>query len=421
MIAMSEPSDVTDELPAVPSAGRGPFSDEGLARFAAETWGRSVYVDRISPDDLEALRREFAGFDIQTLIARADRPVSLWFSDLSGQLQAADVPPADALKFYSAGHTVYMAGVTSPLVEQWRQTLAAHLGRHPSNYLCSLFASQPNRKTGAHFDELENFTIQLRGTKRWRIAENRNASLPTVNFSMGGKRAHSEELWLYAEQPMPETMPAYREVTLTPGSILYLPRGTWHEVVAPDEESLSLLVAFPSVTWIDALLPALRTLLVQRPMWREHAVFEVGPDAAAAQAAKVRELWADLGRVLDAADPRWLLPPYRPGAVDASAGAGVARRYLRNPLCSLGRYATADGAHLDLVAQVHLGELSRRQEAQVPARWAPVLEHLAEAPPAAAAPLAPAALAERFPALRDELPELLAILCKLQVVLLAPA
>jgi 50S ribosomal protein L16 3-hydroxylase len=383
------------------AAARGPFSDEAMARFARQAWGQAMYVDRIADDDLAALRRELRDFDIRALIASAAGPVSLWFNDLQGHLRSADVPPHDAINFYAAGHTVYMPGVTSPLIEVWRAAMAAQLGRHPRNYLCSLFASQPNHRTGAHFDELENFTIQLAGTKRWRIAENPRVHRPTVNYSMGSPRSHNEELWLYADRPLPEAMPdTCREITLEPGSILYLPRGHWHEVVAPDQESLSLLIAFPSVTWLDALLPALRTLLLRRAPWREHAVFHGPPDRA-----RLHALWQDLQRVIAATDPQVVLPPYRPDAAEA---------FVPNPLCTLGRYPVADDA-LDLVAHVHLGELSRREEARVPARWQPLLACVDRGEPMQAAELAHA-----FPALADELPEILRTLRRLHV-LLAPA
>lgn len=60
------------------------------------------------------------------------------------------------------------------------------------------------------------------------------------------------------------------DVELQPGSVLYVPRGVWHEVEA-SQSSLSLNIAFPTHTWIDVVIPIIRRALIRHSLWRENA------------------------------------------------------------------------------------------------------------------------------------------------------
>ncbi len=377
-----------------------------MGEFCSRHWGKAPFVGTISDDQLAALAEELSGFDVPSLIAAHSSKVSIWFDDMDGRFQAVDLAPKDARRLYSAGHSAYLPDISTPSLDEWRDVISQALGRHQTNYLCSLFASHPGNMTACHFDHIENFTIQLRGKKTWRIAKNASFANCTVNYSVAAARAHHEELWLYAPQPLPGEMPEpYEEVVLHPGSVLYVPRGYWHEVVSSgDDQSLSLLIAFPALTWTDAVLPALRTLLLRREMWRDNAAFSVTDPVAHEE--KLASLWQDLREVIESADARRLLPPYGLGFESEDGGV-----YRRNPLCSLGRYPV-DDLSLDLVAQLHLGELSRAAEARVPSRWAELLVDIETA----ADTIREDVLRHRFPDIAEEVPTLLSVLCRLQVL-----
>ena len=181
-------------------------------------------------------------FEVEALIRRQSGPVSVWFEDKNGHAQAVDMAPVDAAKFHRAGFTVFLPDVATPTIREWQQVLGQVLGRPTSTFLCSLFSSSAKNVTGCHFDHIENFTVQLTGTKRWRYAENKQVPLPTVNYSVRTSRPYNEEMWLYSSRELVTRLPDGAEsVELTPGSLIYLPRGMWHEVESIGD-SVSLLL-----------------------------------------------------------------------------------------------------------------------------------------------------------------------------------
>jgi 50S ribosomal protein L16 3-hydroxylase len=79
------------------------------------------------------------------------------------------------------------------------------------------------------------------------------------------------ELTSYAAS-MPDSFPDNAaEITLKPGSVLFVPRGVWHKTHAVQGDSLSLNFTFTAPTWIDILTAALRGRLAQSSEWRETA------------------------------------------------------------------------------------------------------------------------------------------------------
>lgn len=66
------------------------------------------------------------------------------------------------------------------------------------------------------------------------------------------------------------------EITMKPGSVLFLPRGVWHKTHA-ETEALSLNFTFTAPSWADIMTTALRSRLLQSPHWRETANFVNDP------------------------------------------------------------------------------------------------------------------------------------------------
>ena len=77
----------------------------------------------------------------------------------------------------------------------------------------------------------------------------------------------------YAKDGMPEAFPDDgTEFTLGPGSMLFVPRGSWHRTEAISD-AVSLNFTFTAPSWIDILTTALRGRLAQSSDWRETADF----------------------------------------------------------------------------------------------------------------------------------------------------
>ena len=91
--------------------------------------------------------------------------------------------------------------------------------------------------------------------------------------------------------------PTERTVDLTPGTLLYVPRGTVHHTGA-GEPSWSLNLSYCPATWLDLLQVGLRDRLAGSPRWRG-TVTGAGGDACARDANRLPELLAELRALLD--------------------------------------------------------------------------------------------------------------------------
>jgi ribosomal protein L16 Arg81 hydroxylase len=88
---------------------------------------------------------------------------------------------------------------------------------------------------GEHWDDHDVFVLQLAGRKRWRVCR------PTRESPLPGEEA-----------PLPSGRHTH-DWTLRPGSVMYLPRGWWHQVTPLGEPSLHLTIGVLRPTNLDLL------------------------------------------------------------------------------------------------------------------------------------------------------------------------
>jgi hypothetical protein len=159
-----------------------------------------------------------------------------------------------------------------PAVDRLVRSVAADLGLPADHCGGELIASRPGAGAPMHFDSDDGFNIQLRGRKRWRTALNQWVAHPLVSYGVGFTDI-GRQLAAHAVGPMPERMPANsRTHNVGPGSVVYLPRGTWHETqVVGSGESLALVVNLRVPNWADRVLDALKRRLMSRPQFRATA------------------------------------------------------------------------------------------------------------------------------------------------------
>jgi 50S ribosomal protein L16 3-hydroxylase len=127
---------------------------------------------------------------------------------------------------------------------------------------------------------------------------------------------------------LPAELAEAEEVWLRPGSVLFLPRGYWHQTRAR-AGSLSLNFTFDQPCWADVVLPEIRRALLREERWRELAQGAGTPGRAAAAAAERRlgELLRGLARDLDAIDAAAaigrLLPAASENPTEAETATGA--------------------------------------------------------------------------------------------------
>ncbi|MDY6937834.1 MAG: cupin domain-containing protein, partial [Cyanobacteriota bacterium] len=116
------------------------------------------------------------------------------------------------------------------------------------------YCSWPSQQGfNCHFDPHEVFILQIDGYKEWFVFEE------TLEYPR--KRDKSPDL-------EPPKSP-YLNCTLSPGDVLYIPRGHWHYAIAREAPSLHLTLGLTCRTGIDWL-----TWLVENlqddPAWRQN-------------------------------------------------------------------------------------------------------------------------------------------------------
>ena len=176
-------------------------------------------------------------------------------------------------RHFEAGATLVLQALhrTHEPMLRFAQDLAADLG-HP----CQVNAYvTPPQNTGFsdHYDVHDVFVVQVEGEKRWRIREP-VWPLPLRDQPWDQRRAAVEEA---------AGTPPLDEFVMTPGDVLYLPRGFLHSATAMGEVSIHLTIGVHQ--------------------WTRHHLAEQLTEAALRRLADDETVRASLPLGVDMADP----------------------------------------------------------------------------------------------------------------------
>ena len=244
------------------------FSDFKTAYLAQ----RPYFVDQVNSEILAALKVLPFLNSLESLLGHWSPSIQVHLPDLRDESSSLDTDTESAMTFYDQGMGLLFndAQLLSPMLEDWLQDLRKVIGVSLLTYGRNLIYATPHGQgTAAHFDQNINFVLQLKGIKRWKIATNRHLLNPMTRHTIG--QPVDPEMLTYLETPMPTRMPQDAEsFELRPGSLLYVPRGSWHSTEA-EGDALALNFTFTAPTWIDLLTAALRGRLITSPEWRETA------------------------------------------------------------------------------------------------------------------------------------------------------
>ena len=246
---------------------------EKAAEFMSGSWPKQPFVAHELGASIQPLLDIPFLQSLEALLHSWNGPIQAHLPDVSDESSSIDVTSKEARKLFSNRMGLLFNNVQtlSPELEVWLKTLAKDLGLPASTYgRCIVYATPNGKGTAAHFDQNINFVLQIHGTKHWSIAPNTSVENPTQRFTIG--QDLDPELASYAENEMPDEMPTKgrREITLRPGSMLFVPRGWWHSTEATGE-ALALNFTFSQPSWVDLFTLALRSRLLLSPAWRELA------------------------------------------------------------------------------------------------------------------------------------------------------
>lgn len=154
--------------------------------------------------------------------------------------------------FLDKGATVVLdlAERLSEGLAAFADTLQVALGAPVS---CNIYCSwEQHRGFPAHFDTMDVFALQIDGEKIWKLYEgrfNNPIEQPGYNYSSLPRDHH--------EATRGKLL---KESVMTPGDVLYIPRGQYHEALASKNASLHLSFGVTEATGIDFLNILLNSL-----------------------------------------------------------------------------------------------------------------------------------------------------------------
>ncbi|MEV6941119.1 cupin domain-containing protein [Streptomyces sp. NPDC051172] len=144
------------------------------------------------------------------------------------------VDPARLRAALREGHTLALRYVDEihPGLSQLSEAFERRL---LSDFEFNLYASwAPTGGFNAHWDNHDVFAIQLQGRKRWRIFGRNEFSMHPRDSAMGRPPAGVVD-----------------DLVLSPGDVLFLPRGYWHDPVTEEGPSLHITGSIPCTTALD--------------------------------------------------------------------------------------------------------------------------------------------------------------------------
>ncbi|WP_017220101.1 JmjC domain-containing protein [Moritella dasanensis] len=212
---------------------------------------------------------------VENLAAYWQDTVDVFNPQVADEISKTSVSPEDAINEYYCGNCILFNDVNRmiPEFDMWNQKIRKEIGFSELTYVRNLVYASPAGKGNApHFDQNFNFVVQLEGTKKWWLAENKTINNPMTRHVIGHPVDH--ELAGYADKEFPEAFPAdCIEYILEPGSILFVPRGVWHMTEAVTD-AVSFNFTFTPPTWIDIATAVIREKLSHSEKWRESAIID---------------------------------------------------------------------------------------------------------------------------------------------------
>lgn len=186
--------------------------------------------------------------------------------------------PARVQELIRQGATITMHAVETMTPEI--AAIAAMLQcRLDGEAVCNVYCSwKGHRGFASHFDFHDVFVLQIEGTKVWNIYERQFEQAANVEGFRSDSFSDAENAAARG--------PVQMEVTMTPGDVLYIPRGQYHDALATSEASMHLTfgVEFLSAFYF---VSAIARGLQREPLFRKPLPGFGKPDA---HRAHLREL-----------------------------------------------------------------------------------------------------------------------------------
>jgi ribosomal protein L16 Arg81 hydroxylase len=342
---------------------------EGAASFLAGPWPQRHLAVHRDLATLPALLRTGELASLDALAARYRGPVVFGRGALDARTASAD---EHAGKLFRLGLSVYLAdlGAQVPGLQAWLLALERELGLPPACSSIGAFASPRGDGVACHFDADDVISIQLKGRKVFHLAPVADLPYP-LGRQFGPGMLPGEELYAQASAGFPDPAHAqFERIEMAAGSVLFMPRGTWHRTEALDD-SFSVSIGIRAPAALERVLGQMRELLLQDPRWRR-PLYEAyrpgrnGDDLVGQADALLGELPGVI-RQLSGLD-----------LVRPELAAARRERYQRVPMARLEHLPRTDRLRLKVWARDEAWNEHTTLDTEAPGRLAPALDWLKE-------------------------------------------
>jgi ribosomal protein L16 Arg81 hydroxylase len=353
---------------------------DALDSFFSDYWPSRVFVAEGDKDRLPAalLDPELNQFD--SLSRRYKGVVSFFGDDRSGHM--VPVEGIEAAAPYRCGLSVYLTdvGPCFPDVQQMVRQLEFELGVNEGCARAGVFASPTNGGISCHYDSVDVFSIQLRGSKKFDVAPVSEMPHPWGFQYIAGSKP-IDDLYPQATGGFPDWENAeFRTVEMTPGTVLYMPRGTWHRTEA-EGDSIAVSIGMEPPSAAESVLEQLRLLLLQDPEWRQplYGAWGAGSMTDAA-AERAEELIAKLPGLVSNLTPALIASPKMSETRRIAMMSAESRvQHTPNSRLIIGDPSSESDDEDSLLASVEIYDRSVKQimsEIEMPSRCEPILRWL---------------------------------------------
>ena len=275
------------------------FPDLPASAFQQDYWPDRLCASHGPLDRLPKPLREPILGSIEALTANYQGRVSFGNAKTGSRTVAVEhISPDMLLKM---GLSLYLPEIGRMLsgVNELLREAESLLGAPPGCARIGAFIAPQENGVTCHLDAEEVFSIQLIGEKRFFVSKHPGLEQPFgMQFNPGD--VTYDDMYPQATAGFPDPEEAEFDcVEMKPGSVLYMPRGTWHRTETRGLSlSVSIILRPPSA--FESVLEALRARLLQDPAWRRplHGAWGEG-DAQASAQAQLDDLLGKLPQMAD--------------------------------------------------------------------------------------------------------------------------
>ncbi len=238
-----------------------------VRQFLQEFWPERIFQSHGALSRLPPVFRSPALASFRALAARYQG--WLGFGRGAQGSRMVSVQQVNPAHLYEMGLSVYLPDIAPsvPGADELLRQLEHELGLAEGCARMTVWASPKGDGAPTHFDGEDVFSIQLAGSKRFEVAPMTDYAYPVGAQYAPGAAAY-DEMYAQIRDGFPDaTGVSFQAVEMKPGSVLFVPRGTWHRTAAA-EDSFAVSIGLNPPSIAETFLDQLRYVLLQDPQWR---------------------------------------------------------------------------------------------------------------------------------------------------------